>query len=159
MRRVPKEAQESGDGRSRAALLVDDWMQAQLDSINAADTIVWRQFSNRRNFSSATVMAMARVRAGSEYEGNPNIWSRQEAYMWHYLSRPLDAYTVEITEIAAACNEVHIYYTSSGSRVNLKQSAFVPGASGTVLETLMVEAGTSSNRRVTARNIFAVLGR
>ena len=50
MRRVPKEAQESGDGRSRAALLVDDWMQAQLDSINAADTIVWRQFSNRRIF-------------------------------------------------------------------------------------------------------------
>ena len=78
--------------------------------------------------------------------------------MWHYLSRPLDAYTVEITEIAAACNEVHIYYTSSGSRVSLKQSAFVPGASGTVLETLMVEAGTSSNRRVAARNLLQSWG-
>ena len=51
VRREPKDAQGSGDGRSRAALLVDDWMQAQLDSINAADTIVWRQFSNRRTAS------------------------------------------------------------------------------------------------------------
>ena len=56
--------------------------------------------------------------------------------------------------MAEASNDVHVHYTATGTRVNVKTSAFVPGSAASAVKSLIVETGSPVVRNARAEDLL-----
>ena len=150
VRHQPREVQKSASEMTvlqRADWFVDLLREHGGEHLLSRPGRVGGQPCERRSDTMALSLVV-RVSSGCEYSGPLTQWSRQEIYLWRYLRRPLDAFSLRIQGVVRLDPPLVVH---AGER--LRANVWTPGA----VDVESIRAYSSATTPRAAQQVCAAL--